>query len=94
MPAQSGMIKYKTIKNFACIFLRLILCQLLHLLLFSPVLKAVFSPVIVSFVVAHTVLCDEYLGDDNGNSTKSHTVLAIQLLDLHTHIPRLHIHNT
>jgi len=28
----------------ACIFLRLILCQLLHLLLFSPVLKAVFSP--------------------------------------------------
>ena len=28
----------------ACIFLRLILCQLLHLLLFSPVLKSVFSP--------------------------------------------------
>ena len=28
----------------ACIFLRLILCQLLHLLLFSPVLKAVFPP--------------------------------------------------
>jgi len=28
----------------ACIFLRLILCQLLHLLLFSPILKAVFSP--------------------------------------------------
>ena len=27
----------------ACIFLRLILCQLLHLLLFSPNLKAVFS---------------------------------------------------
>ena len=27
-----------------CIFLRLILCQLLHLLLFSPILKAVFSP--------------------------------------------------
>ena len=27
----------------ACIFLRLILCQLLHLLLFSPILKAVFS---------------------------------------------------
>ena len=26
----------------ACIFLRLILCQLLHLLLFSPILKAVF----------------------------------------------------
>ena len=26
------------------IFLRLILCQLLHLLLFSPILKAVFSP--------------------------------------------------
>ena len=28
----------------ACIFLRLILCQLLHLLLFSPILKSVFSP--------------------------------------------------
>ena len=28
----------------ACIFLRLIICQLLHLLLFSPILKAVFSP--------------------------------------------------
>ena len=28
----------------SCIFLRLILCQLLHLLLFSPILKAVFSP--------------------------------------------------
>ena len=27
----------------ACIFLRLILCPLLHLLLFSPILKAVFS---------------------------------------------------
>ena len=36
----------------ACIFLRLILCQLLHLLLFSLILKAVFSPcLIVSFVV-------------------------------------------
>ena len=28
----------------AYIFLKLILCQLLHLLLFSPILKAVFSP--------------------------------------------------
>jgi len=27
-----------------CIFLRLVVCQLLHLLLFSPILKAVFSP--------------------------------------------------
>ena len=26
-----------------CIFLRLVVCQLLHLLLFSPILKAVFS---------------------------------------------------
>ena len=25
-------------------FLRLVVCQLLHLLLFSPILKAVFSP--------------------------------------------------
>ena len=28
----------------ACIFLRLILSELLHLLLFSPILKAVISP--------------------------------------------------
>ena len=28
----------------ACIFLRLVVCQLLHLLLFSPILKSVFSP--------------------------------------------------
>ena len=28
----------------ACIFLRLILCQLLHLLLFSPIPKAIFTP--------------------------------------------------
>jgi len=28
----------------ACIFLRLVVCQLLHLLLSSPILKAVFSP--------------------------------------------------
>ena len=35
----------------ACIFLRLILCQLLHLLLFSPILKALFTLLIVSFVV-------------------------------------------
>ena len=28
----------------ACIFLRLVVCQLLHLLLFSPILKTVFSP--------------------------------------------------
>ena len=27
----------------ACIFLRLVVCQLFHLLLFSPILKAVFS---------------------------------------------------
>ena len=35
----------------ACIFLRLILCQLLHFLLFSPILKAVFTLLIVSFIV-------------------------------------------
>ena len=28
----------------ACIFLRLVVCQLLHLLLFSPIPKAIFSP--------------------------------------------------
>ena len=31
-------------EGVACIFLRLVVCQLLHLLLFSPILKAVFSP--------------------------------------------------
>ena len=30
--------------RIACIFLRLVVCQLLHLLLYSPILKAVFSP--------------------------------------------------
>ena len=30
--------------GIACIFLRLVVCQLLHLLLFSPIQKAVFSP--------------------------------------------------
>ena len=34
-----------------CIFLRLILCQLLHLLLLSPILKAIFTLLILSFVV-------------------------------------------
>ena len=28
----------------ACLFFRLVVCQLLHFLLFSPILKAVFSP--------------------------------------------------
>ena len=36
----------------SCLYvLRLILCQLLHLLLFSPILKAVFTLLIISFVV-------------------------------------------
>ena len=34
-----------------CVFLRLSLCHLLHLLLFSPILKALFTLLIVSFVV-------------------------------------------
>ena len=35
----------------ACIFLRLVVCQLLHLLIFSPIPKAVFTLLIFSFVV-------------------------------------------
>ena len=36
----------RNLKNVgvACIFSRLVVCQLLHLLLSSPILKAVFSP--------------------------------------------------
>ena len=33
----------------ACLFLRLIICHLLHLLLFSPILKAIFSPCLFNF---------------------------------------------
>ena len=39
-----GFIFLQFISGAACVFLRLILCQLLHLLLSSPILKAVFSP--------------------------------------------------
>ena len=38
------LIFWNSASGAACIFLRLILCHLLHLLLFSPILKAVFSP--------------------------------------------------
>ena len=38
----------------ACIFLRLVVCQLVHLLLFSPILKAVFSPLFNS--LAHFLI--------------------------------------
>ena len=34
----------KSLSRVACIFLQLILCHLLRLVLFSPILKAVFSP--------------------------------------------------
>ena len=37
----------------ACIFLRLILCQLLHLLLFSPILKAAFEKKLSSLIKSH-----------------------------------------
>ena len=36
-------VKTKAVE-VACIFLRLVVCQLLHLLLFSHIQKAVFSP--------------------------------------------------
>ena len=35
---------FQVLKDDVCIFLRLVVCQLLHLLLFSLILKAVFSP--------------------------------------------------
>ena len=48
-PITSWQIDGETVETVAdvgvaCIFLRLVVCQLLHLLLFSPILKAVFSP--------------------------------------------------
>ena len=41
-PKEFAFSKSKT--SHACIFLRLVVCQLFHLLLFSPIQKAVFSP--------------------------------------------------
>ena len=43
----------------ACIFWRSVICQLFHLLLFSPILRAVFTLLIVSFVVQKLL---SYLG--------------------------------
>jgi len=40
----SHLFFWNSAAGAACILLRLILCQLLNLLLFSPILKAVFSP--------------------------------------------------
>ena len=47
-----GLFFWYWAAGVACIFLRLVVCQLLHLL-FSPILKAVFSP---SFVIQKLLL--------------------------------------
>ena len=46
-----GLFFWNWAAGAACIFLRLILCQLLHLLLFSPSKGCLFTLLIVSFVV-------------------------------------------
>ena len=38
---------FQVLKDDVCIFLRLVVCQLLHLLLFSPIQKAVFNLVYI-----------------------------------------------
>ena len=42
----------------ACMFWKLVLCQLFHLLLFSHILRAVFSPCFLFVIISENCYCD------------------------------------